>query len=78
MQAGLLSREITEIGAPTLSDVWKATLPAALSRVVGGPRAVLGTKGMYGTSMRENREVPCSPARLITGWAVQGTLRRYA
>jgi RNA-directed DNA polymerase len=31
---------------------------------------------MYGISMRENREIPPSPARMITGWAAQGTLRR--
>jgi hypothetical protein len=35
-------------------------------------------QGMYGTSMRENREVPCPPVRVITGQAAQGTLRRYA
>jgi len=28
------------IGVPTLSLRWKATLPAAFSRVVGGPRVV--------------------------------------
>jgi hypothetical protein len=33
---------------------------------------------MYGTSMRENREIPRSPVRLVTGRAAQGTLRRYA
>ena len=33
-------------------------------------------QGMCGTSMRENRESPCLSAWLITGWAVQGTLRR--
>ena len=33
---------------------------------------------MYGTFMRENREVPCPPVRVITGRAAQGTLRRYA
>ena len=27
------------------------------------------TLRMYGTSMRENREVPCSPVRLISGRA---------
>ena len=31
--------------------------------------------GMYGTSMRENREVPSSPIRLITGRAAQGRPR---
>ena len=33
---------------------------------------------MYGTSMRENREIPRSPARPVTGRAAQGTPRRYA
>jgi hypothetical protein len=28
--------------------------------------------------MRENREIPCSPVRLITGQAAQGRLRPYA
>ena len=31
-------------------------------------------QGMYGTFRCENREIPRSPGRLITGWAVQGTL----
>jgi hypothetical protein len=35
-------------------------------------------QGMCGTFMRENREIPCSPGQVITGGAVQGTLRRYA
>ncbi|MGH9298865.1 MAG: hypothetical protein ACRDZT_03005 [Acidimicrobiales bacterium] len=34
--------------------------------------------GMYGTSMRENREVPLSPAPLITGRAAQGRPRPQA
>ena len=33
---------------------------------------------MYGTSMRENREVPRPPARPVTGRAAQGTPRRYS
>ena len=28
---------------------------------------------MYGISMRENREIPRSPVRVITGRAAQGT-----
>jgi hypothetical protein len=36
------------------------------------------TLRMYGTSMRENREVPRPPVRLVAGRAAQGTLRRYA
>jgi hypothetical protein len=31
---------------------------------------------MYGIFMRENREIPRSPVRLMAGWAAQGTLRR--
>lgn len=34
--------------------------------------------GMYGNSMRENRESPCPPTLLITRRAAQGTLRRHA
>ena len=33
-------------------------------------------QGMYGTSMRENREVPCLPVRVVCGRAAGGTLRR--
>jgi hypothetical protein len=55
--------------------VRKATPWAAVARVAQDP-ARSKNQGMYGNSMRENREIPCSPVRLITGWAVQGTLRR--
>jgi hypothetical protein len=33
---------------------------------------------MYGTSMRENREVPRSPVWPVTGRAAQGRPRPYA
>ena len=36
------------------------------------------TPCMCGISVRENREVPYPPARVIAGRAAQGTLRRYA
>lgn len=45
--------------------------------LVAGP-ARSENHGMYGTSMRENREVPCLPVRLITRRAAQGRLRPYA
>ena len=32
--------------------------------------------GMYGTSMRENREIPRPPVRVISGRDAQGTPRR--
>jgi hypothetical protein len=53
-------------GVPMLSERRKATLSAALARAVGGPRA-WKNPCMRGVSMRENREVPRSPARRITG-----------
>lgn len=33
---------------------------------------------MRGTFMRENREVPRLPVRLVAGWDAQGRLRSYA
>jgi hypothetical protein len=45
--------------------------------VLAGP-ARSENQGMYGTFMRENREVPRSPAWLITGRAAQGRPRPYA
>jgi hypothetical protein len=36
------------------------------------------TPCMYGISMRENREIPCSPARLISGRAAWGRPRPHA
>ncbi len=32
-------------------------------------------QGMYGNFMRENREIPCLPIRLITGWAALGNAK---
>jgi hypothetical protein len=45
-------------------------------RELSGGSARSKNQGMYGTSMRENRESPCLPAWLITGRAAQGTPRR--
>src|SRR5215469_13136989 len=47
-------------GVQTPSARRNATSRAALARVVRGPRAVR-EPGMYGSSMRENRESPASP-----------------
>jgi hypothetical protein len=76
VQAGLLSREIKTFGVPTLSKRWKATPPVALSASRRRAPRGHGNQGMYGTFMRENREGPCPPVRLITGRAAQGTPRR--
>ena len=47
---------------------------ASASRSVGPARSE--NLRMHGVLMHENREIPCSPVWLITGWAAQGTLRR--
>ena len=56
-----------ESGVPTLSKRRKATLLAALcaSRLAGSARSK--NLGMCGTSVRENRESPCPPVRLVSG-----------
>ena len=78
MQAGLLSRVITEFGVPTLfNGSGRQHRQQRYRELLAGP-ARSENQGMYGTFMRENREVPCPPAWLITGRAAQGTLRRYA
>jgi hypothetical protein len=70
-------RNASSSGVPTLLVVRKATPLAAISRVAEDP-ARSENQGMSGNSMRENREIPRSPVRLITGQAAQGTLRRQA
>jgi len=70
-------RNASSSGVPTLLVVRKATPLAASSQAAEGP-ARSENHGMYGNSMRENREIPRSPVRLITGQAAQGTPRRQA
>jgi RNA-directed DNA polymerase len=76
VQAGLLSREIRHSGVPTLSKKVEGNTAGGVSREPPAGSAWSKNQGMYGTFMRENRESPCSPVRLISGRAVQGTLRR--
>jgi hypothetical protein len=73
-----LSREINEIGVPTLSKKAEGNTAGGVTRESSADPARSENQGMHGVSMRENREVPRSPDRVITGRAVQGTLRRYA
>ena len=75
MQAGLLSREIKIPGCPRGSQRGRQYCQQRDRELLAGP-ARSEDQGMYGTSMRENRESPCLPVRLISGRAVQGTLRR--
>lgn len=49
------------IGVLTLSMKWKATPLAALARVVGGPRAVLGTRARTEPSSARTGRSQCSP-----------------
>jgi hypothetical protein len=74
----VLSRVITEFGVPTLStDAEGNTACGAIREPLVGP-ARSETLCMYGTSMRENREVPRSPIRVISGRAAQGRPRPHA
>ncbi len=78
MQAGLLSREIKEFGVPTPLNRSEGNTAGDVMREPSADPARSKNQGMHGVSMRENREIPRSPVRLITGRAAQGTLRRYA
>ncbi len=75
MQAGLWSREMAIRGARAVSIAEGNTAGGVMRELPADP-ARPENQGMYGTSMRENRESPCPPAWLITGRAVQGTPRR--
>ncbi len=78
MQAGLLSREIRETGVPTPLSRSEGYIAGGVMRESPGDPARSKNQGMYGIFMRENRESPGPPVQVITGWAAQGTLRRYA
>ena len=62
-------------GAHAISLAEGSTAGDVMREPPAGP-ARSENQGMYGTSMRENRESPCPPAWLITGRAAQGTPRR--
>jgi hypothetical protein len=74
----VLSRVITEFGVPTSSTRSEGnTASGAIASCWWAPRGQRPCC-MHGTSMRENREVPRSPVRLITGRAAQGRPRLHA
>lgn len=64
-------------GAHVLSNAEGNIVGGAIREPLADP-AWSENPGMCENSMRENREVPCSPVSLITGRAAQETLRRYA
>ena len=74
----VLSREIKQIGMPTWSTTSEGNTARSAIRELRGDPARSETLCMYGTSMRENREVPRSPVRVITGRAAQERPRPYA
>jgi len=76
VQAGLLSREINKSGVPTLLSKAEGDTAGGVKRESPGDPARSENLCMYGIFMRENREIPHLPAHLISGRAVQGTLRR--
>ena len=63
-------------GVPTLSQEAEGNTAGGAIREPSVDPARSENQGMYGTSMRENREIPCPPVWLITGRAAQGTPRR--
>ena len=71
----VLSREIMEFGVLTLSKEAEGHIAGGViaSRQRTLPRSE--TRCMYGVSMRENREIPCPPGRLIADRAAQARPR---
>jgi len=61
---------------PTRSIDAEGNIAGSAMRELPGDPARSENQGMYGIFMRENREVPLSPARVMSGRAVQATLRR--
>ena len=76
MQAGLLSREIKEFGVPTPLNRPEGNIAGGVLREPSVGPARSENLCMYGIFMRENREVPRLPVRVMIGRVAQGTLRR--
>ena len=68
-------RNHNDRGADAVQEVEGNIAGGVMREPLAGP-ARSENQGMYGTSVRENREIPRSPTQLISGRAVQGTLRR--
>ena len=64
-------------GADAVVGAEGHTGDSAIRKLTPGP-ARSENHGMRGTSMHENREIPSSPAGLITGRAAQGRPRPHA
>ncbi len=68
-------RNHNDRGADAVQEVEGNIVGGVMREPLAGP-ARSENQGMYGTSVRENRESPCPPVRLVSGRAAQGTLRR--
>ena len=66
----------SESGVPTPLNRSEGNIAGGAIRESPGDPARSENLCMYGISMRENREVPRSPVRVISGRAAQGTPRR--
>ena len=71
----VLSREIMEFGVPTLSNEAEGHTAGGAIAMPSADPARSETRCMYGVFMRENREIPCPPDRLIAGRAAQARPR---
>ena len=72
---GYRASKETGQGADALHKAEGNTAGGANREPPGGP-AGSENQGMCGTFVRENREVPCLPVRVVCGRAAGGTLRR--
>ena len=72
MQARLLSREIKEFGVPTSLARAEGNIVGGAMREPSADPARSKNQGMYGISMRENREIPRSPVRVMSGTGRSG------
>lgn len=77
VRAGLLSLEIPEIGVPTPSKWAEGHVAGGASASRWGTPRGQRTRARTKLSMRENREIPCSPSPAgVAVRAAGGTLRR--
>jgi len=76
--AGLLSREMCEFGVPTLSHQAEGHARDGVMREPSRDPARSVNPGTHGVSMRENREIPRSPAGVgdAPSWMVRGVADR--
>jgi hypothetical protein len=68
-------RDLNDRGADAVQEVEGNIAGGVIREPLAGP-ARSENQGMCGTSVRENRESPYPPVRLVSRRAAQGTLRR--